>query len=522
MGLLGRNKSKSPAREQAKVNVSDRYNAMQDPPPPPPAAPAPSAAPRRRGPSSRSRSSSRRGNATSTAGYQYALKAYSETVDPNENSNVNTMLPNNNNNNQSFSTATAFVGQSHIQQQGTSVPASLLTSSNGNINTSAANAYNRGNANRNGNGNNASPQETLNAVHGGPSLTYSNSESPDKTGYQHQQLNHQQQDYNSHNSNYNYDYMQPQTQQQQPQQQQLNINTNPKQLLQSSSSMDDYESSSDDDISPVSPASSSSYSFPQYPGSPSTFLHQRKSNSKNHNHSHSNSFLPDYNYEPEMVDTTYAEHYGDAYTGKPIRYIYPQGYGSMRPRSRPWQIALVMFTVLAWLNVFIVGHCADRFESQNYNDDKYQNGNVNDDAVVIETKWCGNRNLYFTWVLSVALTGLSFAYCSIIGYVKARDFAVANGRSQPPGMVGKSDYYVQEELGSGAGLEAGMNFGNGNGNAGTGFGGNAGEGWLGVTSYQNGAGVKVKQTIYQADGTPRFFGGQIYKPTQAAVSLTSR
>ena len=99
---------------------------------------------------------------------------------------------------------------------------------------------------------------------------------------------------------------------------------------------------------------------------------------------------------------------------------------------------------------------------------------------------------------------------------------MANGRSQPPGMVGKSDYYVQEELGSGAGLEAGVNFGNANANSGSGFGGNAGEGGIGVTSYQNGAGVKVKQTIYQADGTPRFFGGQIYRPTQAAVSLTSR
>jgi len=30
--------------------------------------------------------------------------------------------------------------------------------------------------------------------------------------------------------------------------------------------------------------------------------------------------------EPEMVDTTYAEHYGELYTNKPIRYIYPEGY----------------------------------------------------------------------------------------------------------------------------------------------------------------------------------------------------
>jgi len=525
MKLL-RKKPKSPAKEQGKVTVSDRYNAMQDPPPPPPPPPPSSAAPRPSSSSPRRSTSSsrRRGNATSAAGYQYAVQAYGKTVDPKDNLNVNTMptissSKNTNNNHadqqhhQSTTTATSASvrQQSHIQ--GTSVPASLLASKD-NINTSAT--YSRGNTNHNRNM--ASPQETLDEVHGISPLTYSHSESPDKTGYQH---NQQQHDYDNHNSNYNNEYVQPQQQQQQQQHQQqqhhplninTNTNTNPTEL-QSSSTMDDYDSF-DDDLSPVSP-SSSSYSFPQYPGSPSTFLHQRKSNSNRHNHDHSKSFLPDYNYESEMVDTTYAEHYGDAYTGKPIRYIYPQGYGSMRPRSRPWQISLVMFTVLAWLNVFIVGHCADRFEAQNYNDDQYQNDDANandDDAVAIEAKWCGNRNLYFTWVLSVALTGLSFAYCSIIGYVKARDFAVANGRSQPPGMVGKSDYYVQEELGSGAELGAAINFGNGN----------AGEGGIGVTSYQNGAGVKVMQTIYQADGTPRFFGGQIYKPTQAAVSLTSR
>ena len=130
--------------------------------------------------------------------------------------------------------------------------------------------------------------------------------------------------------------------------------------------------------------------------------------------------------------------------------------------------------------------------------------------MVIETRWCGSRTLYFTWVLSVALTGLSFAYCSIIGYVKARDFAVANGRSQPPGMAGKSDYYVQieEQLGVGnrrfGASHKSNHFGSDNV----------------YSSYQDSSGLK--KTIYQADGTPRFFGGQIYKPTQAAVSLTSR
>jgi len=185
----------------------------------------------------------------------------------------------------------------------------------------------------------------------------------------------------------------------------------------------------------------------------------------------------------------------------------------MRPRSRPWQIALILCAAFAWLNVFIVGHCSDRFDWEQYDDDKYQNQQIDDDAVKIETRWCGSRTLYFGWVLSVALTGLSCAYCSIIGYVKARDFAVANGRSQPPGMVGKSDYYVklEEELG----LEGSRRFG-GNGN---------GDSSAGYSSYQeDGSGNKgtMKKTIYQADGTPRFFGGQIYKPTQAAVSLTSR
>jgi len=34
----------------------------------------------------------------------------------------------------------------------------------------------------------------------------------------------------------------------------------------------------------------------------------------------------------------------------------------------------------------------------------------------------------------VAITVLAMSYCSIIGYVKVRDIAVAAGRSQPAGM----------------------------------------------------------------------------------------
>jgi hypothetical protein len=287
----------------------------------------------------------------------------------------------------------------------------------------------------------------------------------------------------------------------------------------SSSTMDDYRDSfsmEDDDnnttrsyssyhTSPSLAPHPKSLSLPQYPGSPANSLHQRRQ-----------SLDLSKSQEPEMVDATYSEYYGALYTGKPIKYIYPQGYGSMRPRSTPWKISIILFGVFAWLNVFIVGHCANGFKWQQQNDDKYQNdndGGQTDDAVVMESRWCGSRTLYFTWVLSVALTGVSFAYCSIIGYVKARDFAVANGRSQPPGMVGKSDYYVQmEEVVQG--LEGGRRF--------SGSGGGSFQGGGVSNANVSANGVPLKTTIYQADGTPRFFGGQIYKPTQAAVSLTSR
>jgi hypothetical protein len=471
MGFMGRRgKSKSPKKQRV---VSNDYNAM-------PSSIAAS--------SSRSPGRNSNGNAASTAGYQYAMRDYKNSTD-HANANANSNFKDGSQPRQGIRpipTASSFLSPTATPLarniQGTDVPAaSLINSSSTNIRSSSNNDdsgnYNA-NANTNTNAASSERHDNLNTIQGA-SLNYSESQSPKK----------------SDNASY---------QQQQQQREHSNLFQAHEHKVNSSSTMDDYlQSSSEDNFlsSPISPASSS-YSFPQYPGSPATFLHQRK-----HNSSHSSA----YQYEPEMVDTTYSEHYGNAYTGNSIRYIYPQGYGSMRPRSRPWQIALIMFTVLAWLNVFIVGHCADRFDSQNYNDDKYQNVN-DDDAIVIETRWCGSRNLYFTWVLSVALTGLSFAYCSIIGYVKARDFAVANGRSQPPGMMGRTDYYVQEEF-SGNNMDVR-------------FGGNGDEeieGTGGVNSYQHGtAGTKVKQTIYQADGTPRFFGGQIFKPTQAAVSLTSR
>jgi hypothetical protein len=235
--------------------------------------------------------------------------------------------------------------------------------------------------------------------------------------------------------------------------------------------------------------------------------------------------------EPTMPDTTYEESYGDGYVGGPIRYIYPSGYQSMRPRSGPWKLSIVVCLCFTWLSIFVIGHCSDKYNENgngavggdtvyqyykyneyNANNNQQQEQQIDDDEYNIETKWCGSRLLYWMWVISMLITGLATAYCSVIGYIKVRDFAVANVRSQPPGVLAggaKSDYYVQI-TGSGATT--------------SGTGGPPGRGGdrsssSSSLSQQQG---QYNKTIYQADGNPQFWGNQIYRPTQAAVAITSR
>jgi hypothetical protein len=243
-------------------------------------------------------------------------------------------------------------------------------------------------------------------------------------------------------------------------------------------------------------------------------------------------------------DATYEERYGDAYVDGHVNYLYPLGYQSMRPRSGPWRLSLFVFVVFACLDIFVVGHCYDRGVREYYLDgvvdDTYLR-DVDDDDLVMETRWCGSRPLYFAWVASVWITVSSMSYCSIIGYVKVRDFVVANGRSQPPGMNpgagmgGRSDYYLAVD---------GAAMGRGNGGDGAtcpipqaayaavspsmsgsdvGGGGRNLANTTAYSSYQDGmiAGRYV-QSIYQSDGTPQFWGGHIYRPTQAAAAMTNR
>jgi hypothetical protein len=231
--------------------------------------------------------------------------------------------------------------------------------------------------------------------------------------------------------------------------------------------------------------------------------------------------------EPPMPDTTYEEWYGDAYLGGPIKYIYPSGYQSMRPRSGPWKLSIVVCLLFTWLSVFVIGHCSHKAAEQyggfynhnthynknsnnNYNYNAGNNGGNDDgsaqeqhqyfDTIDIDTKWCGSVLLYWLWVISMLITAMATAYCGVIGYIKVRDFAVANSRSQPPGVaVDKSDYYVQISSGHQPRYHP--------------------------PPPQGGQPVHPSQyqpTIYQADGTPQFWGNQIYRPTQAAVAITSR
>mmetsp|Transcript_49200 Transcript_49200/g.73150 ORF Transcript_49200/g.73150 Transcript_49200/m.73150 type:complete len:494 (-) Transcript_49200:156-1637(-) len=222
--------------------------------------------------------------------------------------------------------------------------------------------------------------------------------------------------------------------------------------------------------------------------------------------------------EPEMPDATYEETYGDAYVGAPIRYIYPSGYQSMRPRSGPWKLSLLVFAIFLWLSLFIVGYCADMVDLTAYNNNSAE---IDDDELVMETRWCGSRLLYFMWVVSLSITGLAAAYCSIIGYIKVRDFTVANCRSQPPGMVGKSDYYVRIDDANRASVESCCNdghHGHDDDHSMQDGGGEGGESYQRSSSHR----TYYEKSIYQADGTPQFWGGHIYRPTQAAVAVTSR
>jgi len=230
-------------------------------------------------------------------------------------------------------------------------------------------------------------------------------------------------------------------------------------------------------------------------------------------------FLRRSSLEEGMVQNVYyQEAYGDAYTGAPMRYVYPGGYQTMRPRSGPWRCSIFICLCFTWLSVFIVAHCSDQY-NEDYYSEVYKNAdnnameNIEDDSLLIELRWCGSRPLYLMWLMSMLITGLSASYCGVIGYIKCRDFAVANARSQPCGtnvqqISGRdasqpnSDYYLE------------LTDNNNNNH----------------NHHHHHPAVAARRSarrshnggLYQSDGTPQFWGSQIYRPTQAAVAVTSR
>jgi len=242
------------------------------------------------------------------------------------------------------------------------------------------------------------------------------------------------------------------------------------------------------------------------------------------------------NSEQMMPDATYEEWYGDAYVGGPIRYIYPSGYQSMRPRGGPWKLSIVVCLLFTWLSVFIIGHCSDIYQenqegqNDNNNDDAnlYDDDNI-DNNVKINEKWCGSLFLYWMWVISMLITGLASAYCGVIGYIKVRDFAVANTRSQPPGIMTVGDYLPSTDGDN----QASSNNNKGNSDYYVPIGDAGGAARQGYNQRQQSVSTtnfrlhqthpaQYHKTIYQADGTPQFWGNQIYRPNQAAVHTVSR
>lgn len=280
----------------------------------------------------------------------------------------------------------------------------------------------------------------------------------------------------------------------------------------------------------------------QYRDDPLSVSSQTPSSNDNHcrndDDNNKNIYLHPNNHLILQPDATYEEHYGDAYVDQTIKYLYPTGYQSMRPRSGPWKLSILIFLFFLWLSVFTVEHCYDRGKAE-YNpyfeqaDDEYLQ-DVTDDALVMETRWCGSKVLYFMWMISIWITVLSLSYCSIIGYVKIRDFVVANGRSQPPvsgggsGGGGRSDYYVAVKnvsgVGGGGGADAGMRTAAGSRGSESGGSDMTSPSSAGMyPSYQVGSDRnRYSTSIYQSDGTPQFWGSHIYRPTQAAVALTNR
>lgn len=245
-------------------------------------------------------------------------------------------------------------------------------------------------------------------------------------------------------------------------------------------------------------------------------------NSFNHNHHHRSTaplspgtaaedirttdpsplYIPGDDDDEDADVVMYEEVYGEAYISGTIKYIYPVGYGSMRPRSCPWKLSIVVCLLFTWLSIFIVGHCS-------YVNNDNMADPFDDDILELDIKWCGSRLLYWLWVVSMLITGLSAGYCAIIGYIKVRDFAVANARSLPP-KITKSDYYYNNNQ---------QQYRNIDSNNETNHPSSSTRQFGGSSSSSTSSSV---MNIYQSDGNPLFWGSYIYRPTQAAVAVTSR
>jgi hypothetical protein len=236
---------------------------------------------------------------------------------------------------------------------------------------------------------------------------------------------------------------------------------------------------------------------------------------------------------------TYNETYGYAFplgSTSDFIYEYPEGTSSLKPSLIPWRASILIMTLFIVFSVVIIGHCSDLADAQKEEEADEDNNNDDqaaaaaaaaeeeefDDEYILEQRWCGNSDLKAIWTGSLIVSLIATAYGSIIGYVRFRDYVVANCRSQTPGVTLRSDYYFIDDDNSSSNAQ---------------YNGttqqqrhekraeqrerNEEELYEQLQEQQQGHKQKAF-SHYQASGEPRFKGNSIRWPSQAASHVNTR
>ncbi|GMH56733.1 hypothetical protein TrLO_g4285 [Triparma laevis f. longispina] len=208
---------------------------------------------------------------------------------------------------------------------------------------------------------------------------------------------------------------------------------------------------------------------------------------------------------PSTVPFFYTDTYS---TSKNLSYIYPSSYTFLQPSTFLLRLSLALFLLSTYVCVHIVCKCAYEFEqtfgqrmmedngSGDNGDGSGDNGSngsgssgsgdttssntINyDNYTALELGFCSSHKIYAGYITSSIFVLLSLSYLSLAGYVKLRDYVVANARSQLGGGWERSDYYSKRNEGEGG-------------------------------------------KMWQSDGEPKWEGRRVMEPSEAAIGVNHR